>query len=394
MEEPRPPKPVVLHIGDPIKYNPEVYARFSAAFTVVRPSLEERQRPQFVAALRDGRWGDFAAVFRPFWSTGGEMGRWDAELIACLPRSVRVFASAGAGFDWADVDVLAEHGMAIPIPPPAIPLPALPHLPPTSSSRSEPPAPSNTPADILYCNSSLASTESVADFALLGIISTFRHLPWLLAAAPSPSSFTTCHHDAPALSRNPRNHSLAIIGLGNVGRAVAAKAAAAFDMRILYFGHSRQPPDVEAAAGHATFVPDLHALLAQADCVVLAVPAPPGGGPPLIDARALAAFRPGARLVNLARGALVDEEALADALDSGQLSAAMLDVHAREPEVNARLCGRRDVLLTCHNAGGTLDTYVGFERLSMENVEAVVLRGEVPASAVNARLMKEERVMM
>jgi hypothetical protein len=103
-------KPIVLHIGDPIKYNLDVYKRFSADFTVIRPSLEERQRDEFMKALKEKRWGDFSAIFRPFWGSGGEMGRWDKELIPLLPKSVKVFASAGAGFDWADVDILADHG--------------------------------------------------------------------------------------------------------------------------------------------------------------------------------------------------------------------------------------------------------------------------------------------
>lgn len=105
-----PPRPIVLHLGDPTRYNPQTYAAFSSAFTVVRPSAAERQRPEFAQALRERRWGDFAAIFRPFWSTGGEMGRWDAELIALLPGSCRVFASAGAGFDWVDTEALGERG--------------------------------------------------------------------------------------------------------------------------------------------------------------------------------------------------------------------------------------------------------------------------------------------
>jgi hypothetical protein len=103
-------KPIVLHIGDPIVYNPEIYAKFSDQFTVIRPSLEERQRPAFLQALKDRKWGDFQAVFRPFWNTGGEMGRWDAEMIPLLPKSMKLFASAGAGYDWADVDLLANEG--------------------------------------------------------------------------------------------------------------------------------------------------------------------------------------------------------------------------------------------------------------------------------------------
>ena len=108
----RPPsrQPVVLHIGDPIRYNPATYVEFSNAFEVVRPSVAERERGEFIRALEERRWGNFSAIFRPFWGTGGEMGRWDAELIHLLPDSVRVFASAGAGFDWADTKLLGEKG--------------------------------------------------------------------------------------------------------------------------------------------------------------------------------------------------------------------------------------------------------------------------------------------
>lgn len=103
-------KPIVLHIGDPIKYNPQTYALLSQQFTVVRPSAAERERGEFMRALRERRWGDFSAIFRPFWGTGGEMGQWDAELISLLPPSVKVFASAGAGFDWADTVTLGKRG--------------------------------------------------------------------------------------------------------------------------------------------------------------------------------------------------------------------------------------------------------------------------------------------
>lgn len=109
---PCPPaaKPRVLHLGDPIRFNPETYEALRAQCEVVRPSAPERQRPQFVEALRERRWGDFDAIFRPFWGTGGEMGDWDAELIDLLPPGVRVFAGAGAGFDWVDTERMGERG--------------------------------------------------------------------------------------------------------------------------------------------------------------------------------------------------------------------------------------------------------------------------------------------
>ena len=103
-------KPRVLHIGDPVRYNPETYIALNTQCEVVRPPAEDRQRDAFVQALKERRWGDFHAIFRPFWGSGGEMGQWDAELIDLLPSTMKVFASAGAGFDWADTQLLGERG--------------------------------------------------------------------------------------------------------------------------------------------------------------------------------------------------------------------------------------------------------------------------------------------
>ena len=72
--------------------------------------MEERQRESLLQGLIEKKCGDFQGVFRPFCNTGGEMGRWDAELIPLLPSSLKVYGSAGAGYDWMDVDMLAEHG--------------------------------------------------------------------------------------------------------------------------------------------------------------------------------------------------------------------------------------------------------------------------------------------
>ena len=100
----------VLHIGDDIVYNPELYKTFSAKFKIIQPSLEERQRENFIAALKERRWGDFHAVFRPFWNSGGEMGKWDEELVSELPKACKIFASAGAGYDWANIPTLSKYG--------------------------------------------------------------------------------------------------------------------------------------------------------------------------------------------------------------------------------------------------------------------------------------------
>lgn len=364
-------RPIVLHIGDPIKYNPATYAEFSSAFEVIRPPTAERERAEFIQALKERRWGDFNAIFRPFWGTGGEMGRWDAELIDLLPDSVRVFASAGAGFDWADTKLLGEKG-------------------------------------IIYCNSGLAAAEAVADFAVAMIISTFRHLPWCIGAATLPllasgdtdaaarKAFQTCHAQATAASHNPRGHVLGLIGFGNIGQQIAAKLGhSAFGMKIAYFDVIRKDPAVENSLG-AVYHETLESLLSVSDCVVLGTPASTDGKP-LITAETLRTLRPGSRFVNIARGSLVDEEALADALESGLVGSAALDVHAEEPRVHPRLVklagldapnpGR--VMLTCHNAGGTVETHIGFEELSMRNILAV-LDGNDAITPVNLHFLAKK----
>lgn len=353
-------KPIVLHIGDPIQYNLSTYAALSSAFTVIRPPASERARPAFLTALRERRWGDFDAVLRPFWGTGGEMGRWDRELVSLLPESCRVFASAGAGFDWADTELLGQRG-------------------------------------IVYCNGGLAAAEAVADFAVALVIGTFRALPYCMASASSSrgdgdskaKTFEKCHEDATPRSRNLRSQTLGLVGLGNIGQQLALKFTLAFGMTVLYYDVERKPAALETKLG-VRFCASLETLIRASDCMVLCAPS---GAGQLINAQSLAWFPEGrGRLVNVARGTLVDEEALADALEQGRLVSAALDVHAAEPRVHPRLAALAGdkVLLTCHNAGGTVETHVGFEELAMRNVMAV-LGGGAPITPVNLQYLKTKK---
>jgi lactate dehydrogenase-like 2-hydroxyacid dehydrogenase len=344
-------KPVILHLGDPIEFNPDLYKQLEASFTIIQPSPEERQRDAWLQALRDRKWGDFQAVFRPFWNTGLEMGRWDATMIPLLPKSLKVFASAGAGYDWADVDLLAEAG-------------------------------------ILYCNGASASSEAVADMAIYHIISVFRNIQWSNMAARSgdPNEFLDAHKNAPVGAHNPANQTIGVIGLGNIGYRIALKAYRCFGSRIIYNDLFAKTTEQEAALGGAKLIPDLDDFLAEADCVVIA--APGAGGKKLLDRERISRMKKGSRLVNIARGTLIDEEALADALESGHLYAVGLDVHADEPNVCPRLIKHRRATLTSHNAGGAYETTSGFEALSMQNVLAV-LSGQEPLTPVNKHLMKK-----
>ncbi|GAD91596.1 D-mandelate dehydrogenase [Paecilomyces variotii No. 5] len=340
----------VLHIGDNIKYNHNVYQRFSSTFEIIQPTTAERERPEFIRALKEKRWGDFHAIFRPFWNTGGEMGRWDAELITLLPPSVRIIASAGAGYDWADVDSFAKHG-------------------------------------IIYCNGAAASSESVADMTLFLIIAVFRNLAWSHHAAYStnPLFFLDAHTNVPLTAFNPRGRTLGIVGLGQIGYTIARKAHAAFGMKIQYNDLIRKSPEQEATI-QATYFKDLDDLLGNSDCVVIATPF---AGQKLITTQRLQKFKKGSRFINIARGSLVDEEALVSALDRGHITAAGLDVHASEPHVHPRLVRHPRVMAMSHNAGGTVDTHVGFEKLAMENILSFFQEGKA-LTPVNLHLIKDK----
>lgn len=344
------PKPIVLHLGDPIEFNKDLYKELESRFTIIRPSLEERQRPAFLSALRTQKWGAFSAVFRPFWNTGGEMGRWDSQLVPLLPDSLVIYASAGAGYDWADVDLFAERR-------------------------------------ILYCNGASASSEAVADMAIYHILSVFRNLQWsnMAARTGDAEQFLDAHRNQPVGAHNPKGHTLGVVGLGNIGYKIALKAYRAFDMKIIYSDLCRKTAEQEATLGCAQHIEDLDTLLGMSDCVVIATPGT--GGKQLLDAARISKMKKGSRLVNIARGTLVDEEALADALDSKHLYAVGLDVHGDEPRVNPRLAMSRNATLTCHNAGGAFETTSGFEELSMRNVLAV-LSGDAPLTPVNQHLFK------
>lgn len=101
-------KPIVLQLGDDIRWNHELYAKFKDQFEIRRSY--SMSRPEFIRALKEKKFGDFSAMYRPFWNTGGEMGNWDEELISLLPDSCKVYASAGAGFDWVNTTCLAKKG--------------------------------------------------------------------------------------------------------------------------------------------------------------------------------------------------------------------------------------------------------------------------------------------
>lgn len=165
-----------------------------------------------------------------------------------------------------------------------------------------------------------------------------------------------------------------IVGLGRIGRATARKLAA-FGCRVL--AYAPHPPADTAGAQ----LVDLGTLLAQSDIVVLHVPLDESTRH-LIDRHSLSRMKPGALLINLSRGGVVDTDALIEALGSGCLAGAALDVLESEPELPEALRMHPDVLLTPHVAFSSDASLAELRRRAAEEVVRV-LRGELPLHACN-----------
>lgn len=176
------------------------------------------------------------------------------------------------------------------------------------------------------------------------------------------------------LGRRLTGRTLGIVGFGRIGRAVAARARHGFGMRVLY--HSRRP-EPGAAAAIGAEARTLEQLLAEADVVSLHCPATPGTIN-LLDARRLALMRPDAVLINTARGALVDEAALAAALREGRLAGAGLDVFREEPAVPRELVGLDNVVLLPHLGSATIETRTAMGMRVVENLRAFFSGRPVP----------------
>ncbi|MEK7266307.1 MAG: NAD(P)-dependent oxidoreductase, partial [Pseudomonadota bacterium] len=157
------------------------------------------------------------------------------------------------------------------------------------------------------------------------------------------------------LGRRVRGKKLGIIGLGRVGEAIARRARA-FGLSIHYNNRKPINPHIEEELG-ATFWPDLDQMLARMDIVSVNCPSTPQTFH-LLSRQRLALMQPHAYVVNISRGELIDEEALAEAIANGKLAGAGLDVFENEPRPNARLMSAPNVVLLPHMASATIESRI------------------------------------
>lgn len=262
----------------------------------------------------------------------------DAALLDAAGASLRVVATYSVGTNHVDLAACRARGVTV----------------------------VNTP-DVL--------TDATADIALALLLAAARRLPegQRLVAGGGWTGWAPTQ----LLGVELRGRTLGVVGLGRIGAAVAQRARA-FGMRVAY--HQRTPRPDLAEPLEARFVADLDDLLPQTDVLTLHAPLT-SETRHLLDARRLRLLPRGALLVNTARGPLVDEAALVDALRDGRLAGAGLDVYEEEPRVHPGLLALPNVVLAPHLGSATVDTRRAMARLCTDAIVAV-LGGGRPANVV------------
>ena len=251
-----------------------------------------------------------------------------AAVIAQLPDTVRVGATSSVGYDHIDVAAAKARGIMV----------------------------TNTPGVL---------TECTADFAFMMLLAAARRAYEYDKIMRAGWRYRIGQGDM--LGVRVTGKTLGILGMGRIGQAVAQRARG-FEMTVLYHSRHRLPEELEQGA---RYFGSFHDMLPHCDFLSLHAPAGPATDK-IINAAALASLKPGAVLVNVSRGGLVDEDALVEALTSGHLFAAGLDVFRTEPDFDMRFAALDNVILSPHIGSGSVETRNAMGFRALDNIEAVL----------------------
>jgi gluconate 2-dehydrogenase len=298
---------------------PEVIARLKEHFVVESNQRDDSwTQEQFIQKLQ-GKQGAF--------TTGGD--RIDAVVLAACP-DLKICANMAVGYNNFDVEAMTKAGVIA----------------------------TNAP-DVL--------TETTADFGFALLMATARRMAesehYLRAGKWSKWSFDMF------AGSDIHGSTLGILGMGRIGQGVARRGAHGFGMTVIYHNRSRLSAELEADC-KATYV-GKEELLKTADHVMLVLPYS-AATHHTIGAAELSLMKPTATLVNIARGGIVDDAALASALAARRIAAAGLDVFEGEPKVHPDLLTIPNVVLTPHIASATIPTRLAMANLAADNLIAVL----------------------
>ena len=263
-----------------------------------------------------------------------------AEVIAAGAGRLKAIANYGAGFEHIDLEAAKAAGIIV----------------------------TNTPG---------ALTEATADIALTLILMAARRAGE--GERELRAGRWTGWRPTHLLGQSLGGKTLGLIGFGRIAQATARRAKEGFGMRIAYHGRRRADAELEARF-EATYHADLGELLAASDVVSLHCP----GGPAtrhLIDAQALSRMKPTGILINTARGSVVDEAALAAALESRRIAAAGLDVYEAEPAIHPALLALENAILLPHLGSATIESRTSMGMQAADNLDAF-FAGREPADRI------------
>ena len=312
---------------------PETLARLAQQFEVeANPDDAIWTKAQLIERLQ-GKVGAF--------TTGSE--RVDTEVLAACPQ-LRIVANMAVGYNNFDVDAM-------------------------------------TAAGVLATNAPDVLTETTADFGFALLMATARRVTeseHFLRAG----KWTKWSYDMFA-GAEVHGSTLGILGMGRIGQGIARRGAHGFGMKVIYHNRSRLSPELEAEC-KARYV-DKEELLRTADHLVLVVPYS-AASHHAIGAAELALMKRTACLVNIARGGIVDDAALAVALREKRIAAAGLDVFEGEPKVHPDLLTVPNVVLTPHIASASLRTRRAMADLAADNLIGFLVNGK-PLTPLNPEVL-------
>jgi len=308
---------------------PEVAAALAGRFDVEHNAEDRPWPPEELARRLQGKSGAMATV----------MDRFDDALLAQCP-DLRVISNIAVGYNNIDVAACTRRGIRV---------------------TNTPGVLDDTTADLTWALL-MAAARRIAEGDQY-----VRAGGWKIAFGVQYFLGQDIHHA-----------TLGIVGMGRIGQAIARRARG-FDMRVIYHNRNRLSPADEGRLG-AEWV-ERECLLAEADFVVVMAPYSPANHH-LIGAAEIAKMKPTAILVNTARGGVVDDAALVEALRHGRIAGAGLDVFEGEPRLDPGFLELKNVVMTPHIGSASRATRMTMCRTAMENM-AAVLEGREPSNLVN-----------
>jgi glyoxylate reductase len=258
------------------------------------------------------------------------------DIINAAGAQLKLIANFGVGFNHIDVAAASERGIAV----------------------------TNTPGVL---------TDATADIAMTLMLMVTRRA--VEGAKVIETGRFTGWCPTWMMGAGLRGRKLGIVGMGRIGEAVARRSRA-FGLEIHYHNRTRVPRTLEQDLA-ATYWPQLDPMLPEMDIVSISCPYNPDTWH-LFSAERLARMKPSAYLINTARGEIVDESALADALASGRLAGAGLDVFEREPKVEPKLLALENAVLLPHLGSSTIEARTGMGNKVIANIRAFIAGDPLP----------------